>query len=391
MKIILGITKSNFGGAQRYVFDLARSYKAIGHDVSVICGGDGILVRKLNDIGITCHILNKLGRDISLGDDVRSFMTIYRLLKKECPDVFHVNSSKMAGIGSLAGRLAGIRRIVFTGHAWAFNESRSQLSRSIIAVFHVITILLSHITIVVSDKTRADIVKLPLVPKKKVIRIYNGIDMPEWLDRHDARTYILDILQREGKVLPPDINERLWLGTFSELHPTKGIDLCIRAIATLPAEYKARLAYFVCGDGDYYAILRKLVADHNLSEQVYLLGYVPQASRYVKAFDVFSLTSRTEALPYAVIEACSAGIPVIASRVGGIPEILGADHPYLTEPNDPSSITKILQRFIKTPKDVYGKIAERLQADILSRFSLDTCVRQTLNVYDSREPGASSS
>ena len=126
MKILYGITKSNFGGAQRYVFDMATEAKSAGHDVAVICGGEGTLVKKLRAAHIRVITLPHLKRDISLVDEFRSFHFIFRTLVKENPDVFHTNSSKMGGLGNLAARLAGIRKIIFTGHGWAFNEPRPE-------------------------------------------------------------------------------------------------------------------------------------------------------------------------------------------------------------------------------------------------------------------------
>jgi glycosyltransferase involved in cell wall biosynthesis len=105
MKILYGITKSNFGGAQRYVFDLAREAKLAGHDVAVICGGAGALVQKLEQNHIRVILLPHLKRDISLVDEFRSFHFIFRTLVEENPDVFHTNSSKMgSGISPLASQ-----------------------------------------------------------------------------------------------------------------------------------------------------------------------------------------------------------------------------------------------------------------------------------------------
>ena len=124
MKIVYGITKSNFGGAQRYVFDLTKLAHKAGHDVSVICGGEGVLVDRLRNHGIKVFALPHLKRDISIVDEIRALHFIFRTLFAENPDVFHTNSSKMGGLGNFAARLAGVRKIVFTAHGWAFDEPR---------------------------------------------------------------------------------------------------------------------------------------------------------------------------------------------------------------------------------------------------------------------------
>src|SRR5260221_10437089 len=116
MKIIYGITKSNFGGAQRYVYDLATAAKAAGHDVAVMTGGNGVLVEKLRGNGIRVIEIKGLKRDISIVDEFKSFHFIFRTLYAEKPDVFHTNSSKMGGIGNLAGRLAAVKKVILTAH-----------------------------------------------------------------------------------------------------------------------------------------------------------------------------------------------------------------------------------------------------------------------------------
>ena len=132
MKILYGITKSNFGGAQRYVFDLAKAAQEHEHDVSVLCGGDGLLASKLKAKNINVITLDKLERDISITKEISSFFQILKFLREEKPDIFHINSSKMGGLGGLAGRLTGVKKIIFTNHGWAFNEPRPNWQKILI-------------------------------------------------------------------------------------------------------------------------------------------------------------------------------------------------------------------------------------------------------------------
>ena len=132
MKIIYGITKSNFGGAQRYVFELATEMKQQGHDVAVLCGGKETLVNKLKEVGIKVISLDEMQRDILVDQDFSSFFKILKVLRSEKPDIFHINSSKMGGLGGLAGRFARVKKIIFTSHGWAFNEPRPVWQKIII-------------------------------------------------------------------------------------------------------------------------------------------------------------------------------------------------------------------------------------------------------------------
>lgn len=125
------VTKSNFGGAQRYVFDLATNLPTNGYDVLVATGSAqgsesaGSLIGMLQHAGIRTVFLPHMARDISPLRDWRTFLSLWKLMRDEKPDVVHLNSSKAGILGALTARLAGVRRIIFTAHGWAFWETRN--------------------------------------------------------------------------------------------------------------------------------------------------------------------------------------------------------------------------------------------------------------------------
>jgi glycosyltransferase involved in cell wall biosynthesis len=326
-KIFYLITKSNFGGAQRYVFDLATHFRQ-NNDVAVITNGNGLLTEKLKEKGIQVIFLENLKRDVSIMKDIHVFFQLIRLFRKERPDVIHLNSSKIGGLGAIAGRIAGIDKIIFTGHGWAFNEDRNPLSKLIIKILYWISIIFSHITIAVSEKTRKQITDIMPFIKNKIIVIYNGIERPEFEPQAKARAFFLDNFpQIKASLSPEDSNGKIWIGTTSELHKTKGLNFIISALGEIKKDQKnqegfAPFVFFILGEGEERKNLENLIKEENLENEVFLLGYVTEARKYLKAFDIFTLNSKTEALPYTILEAGSASLAVLASNVGGIPEII---------------------------------------------------------------------
>ena len=125
------ITKATWGGAQRYVHDLALSLPRNQFESMLAYGQGGRLSETLANQSFPVYPISGLGRDIALVSDVMAFFAIARLLRKIRPDVLHLNSSKAAALGALAGRLAGTSRIVFTVHGWPFKEDRRGLSGGI--------------------------------------------------------------------------------------------------------------------------------------------------------------------------------------------------------------------------------------------------------------------
>lgn len=366
MKIIYGITKSNWGGAQRYVFDLALAAKNEGHDVAVLCGGEGSLVEKLTEAGIRIISIPYLSRDLAFFDEIKSFIDIFRALRRERPDVFHINSSKMGGLGTFAGRLVGIRKIIFTAHGWAFNENRHWAQKILIEELAWLTILFSHHTICVSERVKFDVDAKPFV-KKKLSVVHNGIEDFALFSSTEARRELL-----------PDISsDHLIVGTLSELHHTKGLDVALRAINKL----SANIHFAITGAGDREKDLRLLAKTLGITERIHFLGFVDNARSYLKAFDVFTLTSRTEGLPYVLLEAGIASLPVVATRVGGIPEVIkDEDTGLLVESERPQDLTNALKKLLDD-RNLRESLGKNLHEFVTESFSKEKMVKETFSLY----------
>ncbi|MFZ2500762.1 MAG: glycosyltransferase, partial [Minisyncoccia bacterium] len=157
-KVLFVITKSNWGGAQSYVYTLATRLKDTGADVAVVLGGtgeagseSGLLAERLQEAGIRTLFLKSFMRDISLIREFKALRELIYILKSERPDVVHLNSSKAGGLGAVAARLTGVPRIVFTAHGWPFWEPRNFVAQKLIYFFSWITVMFSHAVITISD------------------------------------------------------------------------------------------------------------------------------------------------------------------------------------------------------------------------------------------------
>ncbi len=354
-KVLYVITKSNFGGAQRYVFDLATSLKN-DCDVVVAFGGQGALAQKLADAGVRTISIPSLVRDVNPLLDIKTFFDLIQLFKKERPDVVHLNSSKIGALGAVAARIARVPRIVFTGHAWAFNEDRNWFSKYIILKIHWITVMCSHVTIAVSEQVKKDIGVLPFV-KNRIQVLHNGIAPIDFKSREESQKTL-------------KIQDGFVIGTISELHKNKGLDYALQAFALFNKKHP-ETHFVIIGEGEERAYIEKLIKNLNLESSVTLTGFVKDAAQYLKAFDIFTLTSRTEAFPYVILEAVSAGLPIVASDVGGIPEVVTSEFGILTKPGDIQAITAALETVLTQPH----------HSPALSNFSLTDMVQKTKTLY----------
>lgn len=360
-KILFVITKSNWGGAQRYVFDLATSLPKEAFKVSVAFGQHGRLAQELLKAGVPTHEIQSLQRDISLTADVKVFFELVSLFRKEKPDVVHLNSSKVGGLGSLAARVAGVPHIIFTAHGWPFWEKRGQASRAMIWLVSWMSALLSHTIITISEHDLRVTENMPLV-RAKAVRIYNGISPIDFLPREEGAGV---------RVL-----------TNAELTHNKNLFAGIDAVA-LARERGADIAYTLMGDGELRQTLEEYAIEKNCQSFITFLGFVPDGKRHYKNFDIFFLPSKKEGLPYVLLEAGLARLPVLASNIGGIPEIVDNGVSGLLEHSgDTERMAAALLKLASDPS-LRTRLGDALYEKVEQDFSLEQMLERTAALYRS--------
>jgi len=374
-KVIYLITKSNWGGAQRYVYDLATGLDQTRYEPVVALGGDGELIDKLEIAGIKTITLQAAQRDVSLTKEWRLCWELIRLIRTERPAVFHVNSSKAGGLGCFVGRILGVNKVVFTAHGWAFNEDRPGWQRLIIKFAHWLTVMLSHQTIAVSAGM-AQQLNWPLAQRKMSV-INPGRTIPHFVERSVARSQLANYCP----ALVPFQTDR-WILIIAELHPIKQHALLFEAIQSVVSEHPT--VRLVCiGDGALRDTLQAWVLDHHLEQHVFFTGATPEAATLLPAADLFVLPSRSESYGYVVHEAGLAGVPVIASNVGGITDIVhdGVDG-TLFNSGDQQQLTTAITQFLDNPTSSQT-MSHTLQTKLADR-TVKAMVTATSKVYRSR-------
>ena len=345
-KILQIITKSNWGGAQKYVYELSKELKKNNENVSVVCGGDGPLVQKLKQADIDVIRINKLGRNINLFKDISVFFELIKIIKKEKPGTIHLHSSKIGAIGALAGRICRVQKVIFTIHGLAFNENRGLLAKIIIKKIYWCTIVFSHKTIAVSENLKSQLFKgwifgnLFKIVKKKIIVIQNEIKKIDFMTSKESREKI-------SKLIKLDLENKKIIGSLAELHHIKGLKYLISAAAKIH-EKDSNCIFVVFGEGEERKRLEKQITEHGLGNKFFLLGFQNNASSYLTGFDVFVLPSLSEGLALSVLEAKQAQIPIICTEVGGLPKALeNYENHEIIEPENSQQLLESIQRMIK--------------------------------------------
>lgn len=336
IKILLVITKSNWGGAQKYVHTLATSAQKHGEfDVAVVSGNDGELLLRLEKEHVPTHIVplqNSL-RILPFFNEVARAMAF---LREHKPDVIHINSNKAGVVYGIATTLHKLTnstpsRSLFTVHGHAFNESRNIFAKTYITLAEMVTFLLVDSIVCVSQKVYDDI-PCGFLFKRKATVIYNGIPKYTYLSKAEAQ----QALGIQDTTVPHFV-------TIAELNDNKNHLYLLEQLHT----HTKPFMYHIIGTGIHENLIKKYLKTTDLHKRVVLHGHVADAHTYLRAFDLFILPSKTEALAYVIQEAAQAGIPTIASRVGGLPEMLPETHMFNLD--NPSELRALLNTFETLP------------------------------------------
>jgi glycosyltransferase involved in cell wall biosynthesis len=378
-KLLYVITKSNYGGAQRYVHQLA-TYFSNEYDVVVACGGRDTLTQKLNAEGIRTIEINHFQRDISLKKEYRALRELWQLFRSEQPAIVHLNSSKAGLLGAITARLAGVPYIIYTVHGWAHLESRPRWWKFLTWLGSYVTVLFVHRAIPIShyDTTHSYLFGL----RHKLFPVtHNGIPQEALIPKMEARHHLAGTQRTE------EHKKDLWLVSIAELHPNKNIITAIEAVIAhnRHPETKQRLFYVIIGDGSARAEIEAYVRYHHATNDILLCGFVLDAKQYLRAGDVFILPSRKEGLPYAILEAGAAGLPTIASNVCGIPEIItNGTHGILFPPDDKDALMEALAVMAHQPI-ARATFSTMLHERVVDEFSEEKMLNAVATYYNQRQ------
>lgn len=368
-RILLVVTKSNFGGAQRYVFEIAKELRERQYEVAVASGGyTGELIDHLQATDITHLPIKHFDRDINLFKEVLAAFELAKHIRNFDPDVLHLNSSKAGGTGAFMGRVLGVPNIIFTAHGWAHNADRGWLWRKTAALFGWLTGMLAHRVITVSEFDR-NTAPTRMVRNKCTV-IPTGVQSIEFVPK--------DMAQKALSLKKADL---LHIGTVAELTHNKNILFAIKAIHEFNQQTDSKFHYTVIGGGEDEQMLLSYIKENKI-DCVSLVGRMQNARRYLNAFDIFLLPSLKEGMPYALLEAAAAGLPLIASDRGGISEVINNTEAGVLI--DPTDATK-LQTALETMSDEGVRRSFGEEAFMRSQaFSLERTLSDTISVYDSK-------
>ena len=386
VKVLMVITKDDVGGAQRYVRDLAENLDKARFETKIITGGK----KPMLDVGSETlgarYLSNNFRPHFLFFNDLAAAIELFFIFRREHPDIIHLNSSKAGVVGAFAAwlynascimRQASRTTVIFTAHGWVFNPDNnlSGLRRQFYILLHRFAAKFQDAIINVSEYDRQLAVKEKIAPSEKLVTVRNGVDFGgmKFLDKMTARSFLAGLLKPKTQNLKLD---GLWIGSIGRLVSEKSYEDFIKA-ATLVKNLKAN--FFIFGDGYERQKLQSLLARHQLQDRFFLLGAVVDAARHLKALDVFVLSSVKEGLPYTMLEAMAASLPMITTRVGGMTEIVEG-RGLVMPPREPEELARAIDHYLDHPQEA-EKLAMAARKYLKENLTLEKMVKKTERVY----------
>lgn len=361
MKIAILITHpDNVGGGHVHVRDLASALISRGHAVKILVGQRGPFTDMLSARQIPFQSLSHLQRAINPINDLRALIEIRNQLATYKPDLVSCHSSKAGWLGRIAAGLEGIPA-VFTAHGWAFSEGTPPVRRILYKWAELLAARSGNRIIAVSEYDRQLAVRTGITNYSEVDTVLNGIP--------DTTTQYL------GKTSAPPVR----LIMVARLAPQKNHAGLLRSLARLTdLEWTMDLV----GDGPLLTDLRLRSKALGIADRIRFLGYIHDPARILASCDIFLLHTHWEGLPLSILEAMRAGLPVIATDVGGISEAVRDGETGYLVPSDDSCLLEYRLRTLITDEHCRTRLGEAGRARYEQYFTLDRMVAETVKIYE---------
>ena len=358
VKALYLITELSTGGAQAALLRLLTDLDCGRFSPTVAClyNGDKVVAQEIRQLGIP---VTDLGMTARWRWD--AFWRLYRLLCRECPTILHTWMFHANIPGRVLGRLAGVP-IVISSERTMGQESRWRywLNR--------ITDPLTDRVVCVSQQVAGFTVRQVGIPRHKTVVIPNGIalhDFEHLPDRQQTRAML---------GLSPN---QILIGTVARLNPVKRLDVLLQAMVSLRDVYAV-----IVGDGSERAQLEAVSGQSGLASRVYFVGQQDDVRPWLAAMDLFVLSSDWEGMSNAVLEAMAASLPVVATAVGGTPEVVvDGETGLLVPPRDPAALAQAIEHLLHDPA-LRRKMSLAGRERVERHFTIEQTVAQTVALYE---------
>ena len=387
-KIIHIITRLDMGGSAQNTLLTALNHDPQRYSVCLIKGSSHesamtveetqLVNRQLATAetkGLKVVDVPSLVRRISPFNDIKAFISIFRILRKSKPDIVHTHTSKAGLIGRLAARMARVSIIIHTPHGHVFYGHFGRFLSRIFLQMEKLLGKITHHQIALTPKEGNDYLSLRVTKPNNTTVIHSGVDVHRFMEGAKQRAR-----KRKELGIPPD---SLVVGYAGWLIPIKGVTHLVNAMTEVVGKYpNSQLILVGKGDdtGEEEIKLKEQVERAGLEDKIRFLGWRPDVDEIMGCFDIFVLPSLNEGMGRVLVEAMAAGLPIVASRVGGIPDLVkDGKNGLLVSPADATALAKAISALLED-KEKRKRMGE-MGTKIGQQYSTEAMVEQIDDLY----------
>jgi len=341
-------TERVWRGGQDQLLSLLTGLQRHGHTMHLMCPPHTMLEARAREMNISVHpaaIRSEVGPI--------SFFRLLSILRKVRPQVLAFNTPR----GILAGTLAS--RLVSTGARIIFRRVNFPLRKTVFTRLKYTWGI--DCIVAISESIRLQL-QFCGIPESKIKTIYEGMD--------------LSLYPKRSFQSSPPGGGPIVVGTVAHLSHEKGLSYLVEAAFLIP-EVRKRVRFVIVGEGECLQELKELVKQRGLEDIFHFAGFHSDTSPYMRSFDIFALPSLSEGLSSAILEAMANSLPIIATEVGGIPELVKhRDNGLLVAPEDPSALALAIRQLVENPEEC-RRMGIRGRERVEEQFTLERKIRET--------------
>jgi glycosyltransferase involved in cell wall biosynthesis len=382
VKVLRVIARLNVGGPALHVAYLTAGLAERGYDTTLVAGslarGEESMAQAAEQRGVTIVSLDELHREVAPLNDLRAIVRLAKLIRRERPDILHTHTAKAGAVGRVAALLSGRARPRIIVHTFHGHVLRGYFNPVTTFGFRLLERWLATFTtvlIAVSPEVRDDLVRLGVAPAEKFAIVRLGIELEERIGSDPgARAETRRVLgvSQEAFVVG-------WVGRMTAVKRTDDVLLAFKGLLDRGVD-----AYLcLVGDGPDRDHLERYAHELGVVRRCLFLGYQDEVGRFYQAIDALILPSTNEGTPVSVIEALAAERPAVATRVGGIPDVIraGVDG-FLVEVGDSAALAEQLTVLARDPAR-RAEMGAAGRANVLERYAVERLIDDVDLLYRS--------
>jgi glycosyltransferase involved in cell wall biosynthesis len=377
IKILRVIARFNIGGPAMHVADLTSGMDPARFESVVISGlenpGEGSLLDYALGRGVRPIIIPEIVAEFSLKpQDLKALIKLYRLIRREHPDIVETHTAKAGFLGRVAARMAKVPIIIHTYHGHVLHGYYSHVKNCTLRRMEQALAHLTRCIIAVDDQVKRDLLAYGIAPSRKIAVIPYGLHLEPLLacevHRGDLRS---ELGLTEGTKL---------VGIVGRIFPIKNHRLFLDA-AALVAEQEPATRFLIVGDGALRPEMEHHARRIGIADRVIFLGWRRDLPHVYADLDVLAVTSNNEGTPFSAIEAMAAGCPVVSTRVGGLPDLIDDGKTgYLVPPGDAQALADASLSLLREPK-IRRCMGQAARAKVKDGFAVQRLLRDMKRLY----------